>query len=229
VGALLHGAALSRAPADARGVRARHAARRPGHLSKRSGDDRVLGGRLSGLPRDRGGHGLGRAHARAPARGGAGGARDHVRAARGVRAARAGEHPHAAWRGDEPHGPPGRGGGRARRGAGGGPLSARPPRALEARDARRRRAPARRDPALLRADDHPVAADRRGAPARPALGADRDLRDALPPLEHRGAIGPAVPPHGRAHGVHHRRAPGGARGGRGAGHPIPSPRSKARR
>src|SRR5207245_2005817 len=50
------------------------------------------------------------------------------------------------------------------------------------------------------------------APARAALGADRDVRDALPAVEHRGSVGPAVPSDGRAHRVHHRGPPGGARG-----------------
>src|SRR5439155_970251 len=112
----------------------------------------------------------------------------------------------------EPYRAPPTGGRRPPGGARGGPRGARPAGAVEAHGARRRPAATGRDLPLLRADDHPVAAVRGRAPARAALGADRDLRDALPAVEHRGAVGPPRPSDGRAHRLHHRGPPGGARG-----------------
>src|SRR5207244_11551220 len=90
----------------------------------------------------------------------------------------------------------------------------RPAVSVEAHYARLRPASTGGNLPLLRADDHPVPPVRGGAPARASLGPDRNLRNALPAVEHRGSVGPAVPPDGRAHRLHHGRAPGGA-GGRG--------------
>ena len=210
----LDGAALPRAAPHARRVRARDAARRPGHLSQGPGDDPVLGRRLPGLSRAGGRHRLRRAHAGAAAGGGPRGPRDHLRAARRVRAARAGQHPHAGGRGDQPHraAAPGRGGAR-RRGAG-GPRRPRPAGAVEAHEAVARVLRPGRHLPVLRADHHPVAPDRRGAQSRAGVGAGGDVRDARPSLEHRGHVGAALPSHGGPHRVHHRGPPRGARGGR---------------
>ena len=83
---------------------------------------------------------------------------------------------------------------------------------------------ARRHLRDLRAHDHPVAPDHRGAQPRADVGAGRDVRDAGAALEHRRHLGPALPPHGRPHRVHHRGPPRRPRGGRAArGQRPPSP------
>src|SRR5206468_7740105 len=230
LGPQLDGAALPRPAPDARRVRAGDAPRRPGHLSQGSSDDPLLGRRLPRVPRARGRHRLGRPDPGAPARGRPRRPSHHLRAARRVRAPRAGEHPHASGRGRQSHGPAAAGRGRPARRGPGRPDRVRPARALEAHRARRAGAAAGRDLPLLRADDRAVAADRRGAPARAALGARRDLRDPVPAVEHRRPVGATVPPHGRPHRIHHGRAAGRAgreRRARRAAQPSPARRRRA--
>ncbi len=72
------------------------------------------------------------------------GPRDHLRAARRVRAARAGQHPHARGRGGQPHGAAAPGRGRARRRGAGGPRRLRSAGAVEAHRRGGARAPAGR-------------------------------------------------------------------------------------
>src|SRR6185436_99513 len=59
------------------------------------------------------------------------------------------------------------------------------------------------------------------------LFAGGDVRDAAPPVEHRGDVGAAVPPHGGPHGVPDRRAPSRA-GDRRPRAPHRAPRARAR-
>ena len=67
----------------------------------------------------------------------------------------------------------------------------------------------------LRAHDHPVAPDRRGAAAASAHWALVETFETLVrPWNIDGTVGAAVPPHGRPHGLHHGRPPRRARGGR---------------
>src|SRR5262244_4393429 len=62
------------------------------------------------------------------------------------------------------------------------------------------------------------------------MGARRDVRDPVPAVEHRGPVRPTLPPDGRPHRLHHRRAPGRARRGRrtrDAAEPSPARRRRA--